>query len=221
MRILIYSANHLFGECLQRGLARDPLAETVTFRPDLNDIMALAASDPRVAVLIDLNGIDCSETIQRIRTAAPSVCILALAIDDANTRQVVDCARKGFAGLIPHDTPLEKVSRIVYRAQRGEVAMRPHAVAGMMRALHDLPEVGPTDIPCILTPREREICRLICEGRTNKEIALQVNCSFGTVKNHVHSILSKLDLPRRSAVPRHLLGSRFGVAQSVTDSLAS
>ena len=91
----------------------------------------------------------------------------------------------------------------------------------MMRALHDLPEAGPADIPSCLTQRESEICRLICDGRTNKEIALEMKRSVGTVKNHVHSILSKLDLPRRGAIPRYLLNIRFGGMHPVRDSVAS
>jgi Bacterial regulatory proteins, luxR family len=45
---------------------------------------------------------------------------------------------------------------------------------------------------------------LLCEGLTNKEIAREVNRSVGTVKNHVRSILSELDLPQRGAVHAYL-----------------
>ncbi|MEL6169856.1 MAG: LuxR C-terminal-related transcriptional regulator, partial [Pseudomonadota bacterium] len=58
-----------------------------------------------------------------------------------------------------------------------------------------------------LTRREREVCLLVCEGLTNKEIAREMNRSVGTVKNHIHSILGKLDVPRRGAIPARFSGT--------------
>jgi DNA-binding NarL/FixJ family response regulator len=53
-----------------------------------------------------------------------------------------------------------------------------------------------------LTAREREILRLIEAGRTNKAIALELGCSISTVKNHVHALLSKLGVNRRTEAAR-------------------
>jgi two-component system, NarL family, nitrate/nitrite response regulator NarL len=48
-----------------------------------------------------------------------------------------------------------------------------------------------------LTPREQQIHALICQGLSNKQIARQLRISEGTVKHHVHTILSKTRLRRR------------------------
>jgi RNA polymerase sigma factor (sigma-70 family) len=48
-----------------------------------------------------------------------------------------------------------------------------------------------------LTPREREVLRLVTEGLRNPEIAERLHISPGTVKNHVHHILQKLEMPSR------------------------
>ena len=53
-----------------------------------------------------------------------------------------------------------------------------------------------------LTPREREILKLLARGGTNKEIAIDLELSDHTVKRHVANILTKLDLPTRSAATR-------------------
>jgi DNA-binding NarL/FixJ family response regulator len=50
-----------------------------------------------------------------------------------------------------------------------------------------------------LTTREREVLPLIEEGLSNKEIAAVLSIEIPTVKNHVHSVLAKLDVHRRSA----------------------
>jgi DNA-binding CsgD family transcriptional regulator len=51
-----------------------------------------------------------------------------------------------------------------------------------------------------LTPREREVAALVAEGLSNREVAERLVISLATVKDHVHSILVKADLPRRSAL---------------------
>jgi RNA polymerase sigma factor (sigma-70 family) len=49
-----------------------------------------------------------------------------------------------------------------------------------------------------LTPREREVLRLLVRGWTNREIAAELNVSRGTVKNHVARILTTLDASDRT-----------------------
>lgn len=55
-----------------------------------------------------------------------------------------------------------------------------------------------------LTRRETEIVRLIEAGLSNKEIATQLHVEVSTVKNHVHNILDKLQLPDRYSVVKHV-----------------
>ena len=55
-----------------------------------------------------------------------------------------------------------------------------------------------------LTPRELEVLKLIDEGLTNQEIADKLVIEVGTVKNHVHSILKKLDVASREDAAAHL-----------------
>ncbi len=51
-----------------------------------------------------------------------------------------------------------------------------------------------------LTPREREICRILAHGRSNEQIAAELGISVSTVQNHLHAILRKLRLQRRGEV---------------------
>lgn len=113
---------------------------------------------------------------------------------------VIECAKLGCHGIVPRDATLDDVVRIIQAAERGEAVMHPRMIAQLMHALADEVPDESRGLPECLTRREREICALLCEGLTNKEIAREVNRSVGTVKNHVHSILSKLELPRRSAI---------------------
>jgi DNA-binding NarL/FixJ family response regulator len=51
-----------------------------------------------------------------------------------------------------------------------------------------------------LTPRETQVCALIAEGRSNKQIAARLSLSLATVKDHVHHVLQKTGLPNRAAI---------------------
>jgi two-component system nitrate/nitrite response regulator NarL len=52
----------------------------------------------------------------------------------------------------------------------------------------------------VLTEREREIVRLVCEGLSNKEVGRQLNISDGTIKVHLHHVYQKLAVSNRTAL---------------------
>lgn len=52
----------------------------------------------------------------------------------------------------------------------------------------------------VLTAREHEVSRLVCEGRSNQEIALQTHLAVGTVKNVLHAVFHKLGVPNRTTL---------------------
>lgn len=58
-----------------------------------------------------------------------------------------------------------------------------------------------------LTPRQREVALLIADGRSNKQIARELGLSVATVKDHVHAVLTRLNLPNRAAVIAALMSA--------------
>ena len=76
------------------------------------------------------------------------------------------------------------------------------------RAACERERAGPSKEQVRLTPRETELLRLMDRGLRNKEIASLLDLSLSTVKNHVHNILSKLDVPRRSALSHRITTSQ-------------
>lgn len=209
MRCMIYSSNRLFGQCLGGGLTEQP---EIVFAGACHDAVAIAPDVEAAGaaiVLVDLASAEGRAVVPRLARALPGVCVLGLSVDDQSAEAVVDCARLGCHAIVPQDAGLDDVVRIMQEALHGEVRIRPRVAASMMRALAASPVPAPEgDSAECLTRREREICTLICEGMTNKEIAREVNRSLGTVKNHVRSILAKFDVPRRSAVNGHMARSK-------------
>ena len=87
----------------------------------------------------------------------------------------------------------------------------------LLNAVWDFLGVGPTDqqpasdLPAVLTAREREVIALIAAGRTNAEIAEALTISTATAKTHIHNILEKLGMKRRSELAAYAL--REGLAR--------
>jgi DNA-binding NarL/FixJ family response regulator len=81
---------------------------------------------------------------------------------------------------------------------RGEFLCSPGTAATLLRRVAALAaERHTADNGARLTPREQQVVRLIDEGLSNKEIARRLSIEVRTVKNHVHSILEKLQVRRR------------------------
>ena len=94
-------------------------------------------------------------------------------------------------------------------AQEGKVFVSPEIAAAMVERISDLAQMfsdvenSVTD-DADLTPRELEVLKLIGEDLTNQQIAEELVIEVGTVKNHVHSILEKLNVSSRGEAAAYL-----------------
>jgi len=97
---------------------------------------------------------------------------------------------------------------------RGESLLDPAVTEKVLERVRRVATAGASDELADLTTQERKILLLVAEGKTNKEIAAEVFLSDKTVKNYVSSILSKLNLQRRTQaaafVAKHRLGGTEG-----------
>jgi DNA-binding NarL/FixJ family response regulator len=114
------------------------------------------------------------------------VLVLTSFLDEGKVRQAM---RQGASGyLLKHAGPAALLDKL-RAAQRGEIPLDPEAV----RAL-----ASPTADPLAeLTPREREVLRLMAEGLSNKGIAIALDISEKTVKTHAGHVFAKLGVRDR------------------------
>jgi DNA-binding NarL/FixJ family response regulator len=159
----------------------------------------LAAKIVPDVVLMDLHMPVMSgvEATRRITGAEPSTRVVMLTVS-ADHQDVVDAVLAGACGYLLKDAPMEEIVASVRAAASGASWVSPR-VAGLLlervREAGESPEHGP--VGAELTEREREILRLVAEGKDNTEIAEQLVLSPKTVKNHVSSILAKLQMENR------------------------
>jgi DNA-binding NarL/FixJ family response regulator len=139
---------------------------------------------------------------------APSTKVLALGLTEEKQR-VLRYVEAGATGYILKDDSLDDLIETVRAAQEGKVFVSPQIAAAMMERLSDLAQIfssvenNVADTPG-LTSRELEVLELIGKDFTNQEIADHLVIEIGTVKNHVHSILDKLNVSSRGEAAAYL-----------------
>ncbi len=143
-----------------------------------------------------------------ITKLAPSTKVLARGLTEEK-KNVLRYVEAGATGYVLKDHSLEDLIETVRAAQDGKVFVSPQIAAAMMERLSNLARMF-SDIEsnvndtADLTAREREVLELIGIGFTNQQIAEKLVIEIGTVKNHVHSILEKLNVESRNEAAAYL-----------------
>lgn len=153
-------------------------------------------------ILLDAAFPKADAVAQRLTDAAPRCQLIVLAIEE-RAETVIAWAKLGIAGYVPRHASIRQLLDTVKGVIRGEQACAPAITSGLIRHISGLPRVvAPAvdagDMP--LTVREAEILPLLGAGSSNKDIARRLNIGVTTAKCHVHNILNKLRLQRRSQV---------------------
>lgn len=134
--------------------------------------------------------------IARIKASAPSSHVLALA-RTTNDHDVVDVVCMGGSCFLLKDAPAETILAGVRAAAAGESLIAPKLAASLVRRLRASGAGERPQPRSVLSEREQEVLRLIAAGKDNDQIAAELFISRHTVKNHISSILLKLDVTNR------------------------
>ena len=154
-------------------------------------------TEPDVVVmdvrLPDGSGVEACREIRAQRPETKVIMLTSYADDDAVFASIM----AGATGYLLKQTRTQALTDAIERAMRGESLLDP---AVTQRVLERVRTAGTAkdDELSLLSEQELKILDFIAEGKTNKEIAKDVYLSDKTVKNYVSSILSKLNLRRRS-----------------------
>jgi DNA-binding NarL/FixJ family response regulator len=141
-----------------------------------------------------------------VRPAHPQVQFLALSASDA-PEDVIAVVRAGARGYVTKTISGPDLIAAVRRVAAGDAVFSPRLAGFVLDAFAAGPPAGdprPSFDPELdqLTPREREVLRLIARGYTYKEIARELFISVKTVETHVSSVLRKLQLSTRHQLSR-------------------
>lgn len=172
----------------QAGNGREAVEQAEKLHPD---VIVMDVAMP------ELNGI---EATRRLAESVPRARVLALSMhkDSVYVREILRAGARGFLLKDSGDADLVAAVRAI---AKGEGYLSP-AVSDAVLTDYRRHVTDPLDL---LTSREREVLQMIAEGKTNKEIATQLNLSVYTVEAHRGRLMEKLNLHSAGELVRFAL----------------
>jgi DNA-binding NarL/FixJ family response regulator len=143
--------------------------------------------------LPDGSGVEACRDIRAERPETKVIMLTSYADDEAVFASIM----AGATGYLLKQTRMQALVDAIERAMRGESLLDPAVTQRVLERVRSSREDKDDELS-LLSEQERKILNLVAEGKTNKEIAAEIFLSDKTVKNYVSSILSKLNLRRRS-----------------------
>ena len=137
---------------------------------------------------------------------APAIVVLA---DPPYGPWIAEALRSGVRAVLPPEAAPEEIVAAVEAAATGLVALHPDAVEALLPAAPASPRSMPAPPHPPLSSREVEVLGMLAEGLGNKQIAWRLGISEHTVKFHLSSIFTKLDVSSRTEAVA--LGVRLGL----------
>jgi two-component system nitrate/nitrite response regulator NarL len=212
-RVLIVASIRLYREGLAQLLnANGEFTVVGTDSTGRDAIERIDETAPDVT-LVDMAIPDLSDISAAFATRSPRIPLVAVGITESDS-EVLACAEMGIAGYVTRESSIAELAAALHGAAEGELFCSPRTAGILMRRVAELAaDRNNNSSVALLTQREREVATLMCEALSNKEIASRLCIEVATVKNHVHNVLDKLNVHRRSEAVRLLARGANGFAR--------
>lgn len=207
IRVLIADDQLLVRRGLVLMLGPEPTVEVVGEATDGAEAVELARRLRPDVVLMDIRMpvLDGIAATSRLTQEVPDCRVLALSTFDMD-EHVVAALRAGACGFLPKDISPEELVTALRVVHTGEAVVAPRLLTRLISSYVTAPQrperptalVGPAGVLDELTPREREVWRLIATGLDNNAIAAEMFISSSTVKNHITALFAKLQVRDRA-----------------------
>jgi DNA-binding NarL/FixJ family response regulator len=166
-------------------------------------VQGIRATLPDVVLLdVHLPGGGGKAVIETLKHSHPDLVFLALSVSDA-AEDVIAVIRAGARGYVTKTISSDDLAAAIKRVRDGDAVFSPRLAGFVLDAFAGevAPEVADPELDQ-LSPREREVMRLIARGYTYKELARRLDLSVKTVETHVSAVLRKLQLSSRHELTR-------------------
>jgi DNA-binding NarL/FixJ family response regulator len=190
IRILIVDDHQMVAESLAAALEREADIDLVGIAGTALEAERIAETERPDVVLMDfrLPDRDGASATAAIKSSRPQTQVVMVTSAD-DEAVLLQCLEAGCSGFIPKDRPVKELVEAVRATAAGEALVSPPMLARLLPRLRPSHRSTGTD----LTARELDILSLLAQGLSNQGIAERLGISRNTVRNHVQSVLAKLE----------------------------
>jgi len=206
IRVIIVSQQSLFRQGIEHSLAGIEDIE-ISGAAEVNDeVLSDIDTLPPDVALMDIDGpSDSGLTLaRRIKQRSPNIAVVVLTSNPSDA-QLFQALKAQAAAYLNKEITADQLANIIRRVAHGEhpinesLTARPKVAEQVLHQFQELTWRSEAEgFISPLTPREKEILNYIAQGYLNKEIAIELGISEQTIKNHVTSILRKLNANART-----------------------
>jgi DNA-binding NarL/FixJ family response regulator len=197
IRVLLVDDHAVITEGLSTLLALQSGIEVVGSASDGTGAIALSAKLQPDVVLMDMSmpGMGGVEATRRILASNPATRVIIVS-SFADGRMVADALAAGATGYVLKSLGVAELAEAIRAAVQGRATLSEEVLSYI--------GTSPATEPA-LTKRELDVLAALSEGKTNKQIAVDLSLSHGTVRIHVSHILAKLGVENRTAAALYAL----------------
>jgi DNA-binding NarL/FixJ family response regulator len=163
-------------------------------------VTAVEDAGSPVVVLLSIGTRDSLMLLQAVFRIRSDIRVIVLGVSDDDESAIVACAEAGVAGYHMRTESLDDLLELIRRVAAGESVCSPRVSAILLNRLSSLAAqrkpAATRDV--VLTAREAQILSMLEMGLSNRDIAARLCIAVHTVKNHVHSVLTKLGVSTRA-----------------------
>lgn len=203
IRLLVADDHALFREGLRALFSATPGIEVIAEAATGEETLALADALQPDIILMDINmpGLDGIQTTRQVLRANPTIGVIMVTMLEEDA-PLFSAMRAGARGYVLKGARHQELLQTVRAVAKGQVLFGPSTASRIMGYFQDIevdlkPSVPEETFP-ELTPRELEVLELIAQGASNSQIAEKLVISDKTVRNHITSIFSKLQVADRA-----------------------
>ncbi|HLH20810.1 MAG TPA: response regulator transcription factor [Bryobacteraceae bacterium] len=210
IRLLIVDDHTLFRQGVRTLISAENDMEVAGEAADAAEAVALVPQLEPDVVLMDIGmpGLSSFDAARQIRKEGPESRVIFLSMYD-DEDYVAECVEIGAAGYVLKDCPADQLLTAIREVSRGGNFLSPRLLARLVEGFRMTGRGPERQRLGGLTKREREILKMLAEGRSVKEIAAGFDLSVKTVEAHKFNLMRKLDIHNKAQLVQYAIQKKI------------